>query len=137
MDKIFYNWDDVDIAFNKIINIIHIQPTRVYGFPKGGLPLAVMLANYYQVPLDLELPKPNKGVLVVDDISCTGETFNNTPYIEDYTTISIFKRTSSKFNPNIWVEEVDKEWVVFPWEKQKTILEVRDRDLFKQTLTPK
>ena len=64
------------------------------------------------------------NILIVDDISDKGNTFIN--ILKDakecnfegkILTASIFIRSNTLFVPNHYSQQVDSEWVVFPYEK--------------------
>ncbi len=87
--------------------------TGVYGFPRGGLCLAVALSHLLKTPL---LKEPQAGCLVVDDIYETGTTLRT---VRELPGIFVFVWVS-KVVPGWWhaIEVTDsQEWVVFPWEK--------------------
>ena len=85
----------------------------VYGFPRGGLCLAVALSHSLEIPL---LEKPTTNCLIVDDIYEKGFTLNK---------IKDLKGTEahvwiSKTEPTWWnaYKTYNKdEWIIFPWEK--------------------
>jgi len=70
-------------------------------------------------------PKLNKRekVLIVDDISDKGHTFEHVinnltkQYQSTFMTASIFIKPSTSYLPDMFYSEVpDEQWVVFPWE---------------------
>ena len=68
------------------------------------------------------------NVLVIDDISDTGETFkflldhfSKNKQITKIITCSLFVRRSSGFIPDYYhTDIVGNEWIVFPWEQDPT-----------------
>tara|TARA_Y100001968_G_C19221024_1_gene649724 strand:+ start:501 stop:896 length:396 start_codon:yes stop_codon:yes gene_type:complete len=84
----------------------------VYGFPRGGLCLAVALSHSLGINL---LEKPTNNCLIVDDIYETGYTLNKIKSLkgsEAYVWIS-------KKEPTWWKSYKcyhKEEWIVFPWE---------------------
>ena len=66
--------------------------------------------------------KNYKNILIVDDISDSGETFikilnllkNKYPQI-NFKTFSIFYKSTSKFKPDFYIKETN-EWIKFFWE---------------------
>jgi len=86
--------------------------TGVYGFPRGGLCLAVALSHQLRLPLLIE---PQDGCLVVDDICETGHTLKQVEHLRDYEVVVwISKQHPTWFRA---VEVIDSpEWIVFPWE---------------------
>ena len=88
--------------------------TGVYGFPRGGLCLAVALSNYLDIPF---LIHPKEGCLVVDDIYDSGKTLSELKGLKD----AEFFVWLSREEPSWWncyeVLETN-EWVIFPWEDE-------------------
>jgi len=106
-------WDEFDEAVYRIANMFEGRAFNgIYGFPRGGLCLAVSLSHHLGLPLlsDLE-----PDCLVVDDIYETGVTLAQAleaPGSECVVWIS-------KAAPAWWraVEVVEtSDWIVFPWE---------------------
>ena len=86
----------------------------VYGFPRGGLCLAVALSHSMNIPL-LEEIKP--GCLVVDDVYETGKTLTKVLEVPNTTTFVWY----SKVQPQWWnaiKTSQPNEWLVFPWENR-------------------
>tara|TARA_Y100001968_G_C19056774_1_gene571807 strand:- start:178 stop:564 length:387 start_codon:yes stop_codon:yes gene_type:complete len=96
----------------------------IYGFPRGGLCLAVALSHSLRLPL---LNQPIDNSLIVDDIYETGHTLEKIKHLkgsEVYVWIS-------KVNPTWWKAHKyikGKEWIIFPWEDINAAN--IDRDLF-------
>ena len=107
------SWDEFTSCVNSITASCQNKTfSGVYGFPRGGLCLAVALSHSMRIPF-LEELKP--GCLVVDDVFETGKTLNAAYKIPNTTTFVWF----SKVTPQWWnaVEIVSSdEWIVFPWE---------------------
>lgn len=107
------SWSDFDEAVWKISAEHHGRAFNgVYGFPRGGLCLAVALSHHLELPLLLE---PEEDSLIVDDIYETGRTLTrlkNLPGCEAIVWISKARPTWFRA-----VEVIDSpEWIVFPWE---------------------
>ena len=83
----------------------------VYGFPRGGLPLAVWISHRAKLPM---LMSPYKGALLVDDIADTGATLSR--YKDTNFIATMFYHRQSLVKPDLWVYEKTNEWIVFPWE---------------------
>ena len=84
--------------------------TGVYGIPRGGCVLAVMLSHRLGIPY---LGAPCKGCLVVDDISDSGAALS--PFLGRYTTAAMHFREGTSAMPDIVHSEAE-DWVVYPWE---------------------
>lgn len=88
--------------------------TGVYGFPRGGLVLAVKLSHALGLPL---LMAPAKGCIVCDDISDSGETLLKYQRSADYVTATLLVRKGTSAIPAVAGEYVPgHEWILFPWE---------------------
>ncbi len=108
-------WNDFEVCVAEITKACtKSRLCGVYGFPRGGLCLAVALSHSLHIPL-LEEPRANS--LVVDDIYETGFTLNKIIELNDITAFVWI----SKVTPDWWnaveTTELD-EWVVFPWESK-------------------
>lgn len=113
-------WNEFDQAVDRIASYCAAAPlTGVYGFPRGGLPLAVALSHRLGAPLVSAPSAP--GTLIVDDIHDTGRTLapllrpeppaTPSPLIWVWVTREIVPRGYSA----VWAG-IGEEWVVFPWE---------------------
>lgn len=86
----------------------------VYGVPRGGLVLAVMVSHVAGLPM---LMAPCADCLIVDDIADTGETLAK--YAGREYIATLYYRRGCSYVPNFWLKEkVDGEWIVFPWEEK-------------------
>ena len=99
----------------------------IYGFPRGGLCLAVALSHSLGLPL---LDEPKNNSLIVDDIYDTGHTLEKIKNIKGSET----HVWVSKIQPTWWKAHKyikGKEWIVFPWENINAAN--YDRDLYKKS----
>ena len=107
------SWKDFDSCINSITSACKDkQYAGVYGFPRGGLCLAVALSHSLNIPYLNEL-KP--GCLVVDDVYETGKTLNKVLDLPDTTSFVWYSKVKPKWWNAIEVSNHD-EWLVFPWE---------------------
>ncbi len=110
------SWDEFDLCIGTIVNACTENSfCGVYGFPRGGLCLAVALSHSLGIPL---ITEPRNGCLVVDDVYETGKTLSLVSELIEVTTFVWI----SKIEPQWWnaVEIVDSEdWLVFPWEDRR------------------
>lgn len=87
--------------------------TGVYGIPRGGMVIAVVISNRLNLPM---LTAPCKGCLVVDDLSDTGIT------LKHYQDCGYFIATwgckdKTIVTPDWYYDKFeDDDWIVFPWE---------------------
>ena len=113
-------WREFDCCVKAISNLyLDVDFSGVYGFPRGGLCLAVATSHALSIPL---LDTPQENSLVLDDIYETGFTLNTIKNLDNFTAFVWV----SKVEPDWWqaFEIVDsKEWIVFPWENRKSAAE--------------
>ncbi len=111
-------WSEFDSCIKSISNSFkENQFSGVYGFPRGGLCLAVALSHAMNIPLLAEI-KPD--CLVVDDVYQTGKTLKQVLKVCNTTTYVWY----SKVKPTWWhaVEMCHpEEWLVFPWENRNQV----------------
>lgn len=122
MEKEYVTWDDV----NQFVDMVDYQTCRkvsgVYGLPRGGLILAVMLSHRLNVPL---LMSPADNCMIVDDICDSGESLlhyvNNSSGHEDhkYTIVTMYYKEGAAVQPDMYSCKKDDKWIVFPWECTK------------------
>lgn len=104
---------DVDEYIDELSFKLPKNVTGVYGVPRGGLVLAVMLSYKCNIPL---LQAPCEGCVVIDDIADTGTTLEH--YKEKgYYIATMFYHKQSKVVPDFWKHEKQNEWIIFPWEE--------------------
>jgi len=99
----------------------------VYGIPKGGLPIAVHIANNlhlkYLDTLEQVIKKTIEepgSTLIVDDLTDTGKTLSQIFTLFQSSdlcpiTATLFHKPQSNIKPDFFVEETSL-WVYFPWE---------------------
>ena len=119
------SWEDFDECIISIYEQCKYKKfLGVYGFPRGGLCLAVALSHSLGIPL---LKEPQNNILIVDDIYETGYTLNKIRHLEG-TEIFVW---ISKIKPT-WYKAFkylrQEEWIIFPWENINTARS--DRDLY-------
>jgi uncharacterized protein len=125
MEKRFITWDYIETAMNNIASQILASDFTIkyiYGMPRGGLIPAVILSHKLDIPLFKPGMVINNTVLVVDDICDTGSTmYNYCKYEIPF--VTIHTKLSASCQPNFYYEVVDKDWIVYPWERadSKTI----------------
>ena len=98
----------------------------VYGFPRGGLCLAVALSHALGIPL---LEEPQNNSLIVDDIYDTGHTLEKTKHIKGSEThVWVSKKEPNWWNSYKYIK--DNDWIIFPWESESINAANKDRDLY-------
>jgi hypoxanthine phosphoribosyltransferase len=115
--------------------------TRVVGIERGGIPLAMVLSNGLQLPLntvylsfyDGEVKRPSpiidlrgfvcnpgESVLIVDDLVDSGSTIQTFKAYLDQREVKsktavLYYKPHSLVRPDFYVEQTE-DWIVFPWE---------------------
>ena len=124
------NW----LEFDKCVYSIYKQCKNknfkgVYGFPRGGLCLAVALSHSLEIPL---LKEPKDNTLIVDDIYDTGYTLEKIKRIKGSEAhVWISKKKPTWWNAYKYIN--NNEWIIFPWENVNTA--DKDRNLYYKTHT--
>src|SRR3989338_122374 len=120
--KVFYTWKQFESDCNKLAGLIKKSSWKfdsLYGIPRGGLVLAVRLSHKLGLPLIMNNANVGKGTLIVDDIADSGDTMIEFLRKKRYVTATLFYSPSSKYTPTYFCRE-KTNWVVFPWEEEKT-----------------
>lgn len=131
MNKTYINWQDVEGYIKEIANRLKDKPTGIFTFPKGGLVLAVMLANYLENKNNWKIPilmNPVKGCVIIDDIFDTGITARKYLELKEkesyYITFMHIKKDRLFDERNItnidfsWGIKEDA-WIIYPWEMER------------------
>lgn len=102
-------WQDVENRIDDFLrNPLQATPKAVYGIPRGGIPVALLISQKLKIPILEQLPPSesigyNSDILIVDDIIDSGATRDRYPQYYFWT---------------VWDKAVDgEEWVEFPWER--------------------
>ena len=123
MGKIYVSWkavEDFVATVDKIVRNQYPAVTGVYGLPRGGLVLAVMLSHKLSIPM---LMSPTPGCLIVDDICDSGESLihyvknSSSPNKPKYVTVTMFHKDNALgVVPNIYWKKKGEDWVIYAWE---------------------
>ena len=141
MDKFYVQNYHIKTYLQTILRAMHkdkFVPDVVVGLSRGGLQPAVMLSNYFDVPmipvslalrdhqverLDFEID-PGKKYLVIDDINDTGATLERlSQYMVEaqWRSAVLINNLPSPFEPDYQGIEINKDeedvWVVYTWEE--------------------
>lgn len=120
--KEYITWEFIMDYINSIIEKTKNKKfSGVYGLPRGGLILAVLLSHKLDIPL---LMAPTKNCIIIDDILDSGESLlhymknssnpnNSNNY---YITTMFFKKNYLNLKPDYYFLEKENKWIVFPWE---------------------
>ena len=124
--KRYITWDDVAEYVDKVVGKYRSSGAcGVYGLPRGGLALAVMISHRLNIPL---LMAPASGCIIIDDICDSGETLihyhKNSSALEKpkyHITTMLYKQDAAVMPEYYWDVKRDGEWIVFPWEDDECI----------------
>lgn len=139
MNKLRVNWNTYTEDIYKLVEQLRpivsqnqLEFLGVYGPPRGGSIPATILSHSLDIPYiinltDLALKTKNVGsLIVVDDISCKGETLTaiseriDSRIYDNITTLitaTLYYRTTSKYKPTFYVNKLEnQDWIVFPYE---------------------
>lgn len=112
MNAEYLDWLDVEAFIDRVkAYCIPRHFTGVYGIPRGGLVLAVMVSYRTGLPL---LMAPTRGCLIIDDIADSGKTLLH--YKEKgYAITTMCYKDTSLVEPDMYHKKT-VDWIVFPWE---------------------
>ena len=118
--KEFISWNLIDEAVTDIA--FNIKKTNkdfkgVYGIPRGGLILAVMLSHKLDLPLIMSKDELDENSIIIDDIADTGKTLWDFLEYQSYV-VTIHKHEKSIFKPDYSVLDKGDKWIVYPWETE-------------------
>lgn len=125
MAKVYVPWKEVEDFIKMVANNYITSKIRgVYGLPRGGLTLAVMLSHEGNIPL---LAAPCKDCIIIDDICDSGESLlhyhNNSSKVDNKPNYHIvtmyYKENKLGIQPEYWYKNKGEDWIVFPWEMEK------------------
>jgi len=118
MEKKILTNNDIEVLAQKlrehILNFVSgvkrwfILPVKVYGVPRGGIPVAYLISGYDNIFTLTD--DPEEADIIVDDIICTGKTQDK------YTKASWWYDKPRLFAALI-PEPLEGVWYVFPWEQ--------------------
>jgi len=121
--KEFVSWELIDDCVTDIA--FHLKDTGkdfkgVFGVPRGGVILAVMLSHKLDIPYITDFRKVDDGdIVVIDDIADTGKTFQfykEQPETKDAHYVTIHEHEQSIVKPDYSVINKSDKWIVYPWE---------------------
>lgn len=135
--KRYVTWEQFEDQVNQLAKKIK-NVDYVVGVPRGGLILAVIMSHrlgikhmtidHLEKLKQFNLNIDNKSILIVDDISDSGQTLKHYKK-QGYTTATLDVRNTTITKPDYycnWLETPD--WIVYPWEEKdsKTIQDYLD-----------
>ena len=115
-------WHGIGHACEKLAEQIKasgIEFQSIWAIPRGGLIPGVVLSHKLGLPLT-DKPDLDSPLLIVDDISDTGETLQGLDFLENAKHATIHYHRNSLVEPDFWVWEKEEKWIVYPWEIKET-----------------
>lgn len=107
-------WADVQYAAARLAKRAKHTTNAVAGIPRGGVPVACLVAAQLDVPI-VDVPDQRApGTLVVDDLADTGATASRLPPGQRFDALYRKSHTPADLAPH--AEPAD-DWLVFPWER--------------------
>lgn len=123
MIKQYISWNKVENYIDEIQDFYKdIELTGVYGLPRGGLVLAVMISHRLNIPM---LLSPIQGCLIVDDICDSGESLlhyaqNSSAFDKPlYHITTMMYKENNLVKPEFYFMKKKDKWIVFPWEEKE------------------
>ncbi len=98
-----------------VVKPLKFNFTNIYGVPRGGLFMALLLSYRLKLPIILQQSKISDRTLIVDDISDTGKTLTKVMK-KNSMIITLWSSTKTKVHPYHVCRTMINDWVVFPWE---------------------
>ena len=86
--------------------------TGVYGIPRGGQVVAIMLSYALELPY---LGAPTEFCIVADDVTSSGKTLEC--YRRAAVKVAIAKYKDCPYEPTFWEIEIETGQTIFPWER--------------------
>lgn len=123
-------WDQFEKAVDTLVQkLSDRQFSCIFGEPRGGLTLAVVLSHRLNIPFSLT-PKP--GMLWCDDLVDTGHALNLAQKNFPDATFCVWIARQPVSNV-VFAEELphDGRWILFPWEFKGNFL--NDQIAYKQS----
>ena len=114
-----FTWEDFDKAVGFLTHQVIKRAgciNSIYGIPRGGLILAVVLSHRLHMPLLTSPSEVNAFTLIVDDICDTGKTL--LPY-RGHTIATIHYVPKALIKPDFYVHVRAADWVEYPWECER------------------
>ena len=119
-EKIYVTWEEVTEFVNNVAKKVEekgLNISGVYGLPRGGLVLAVMLSHKLHVPM---LMAPAANAIIVDDIADSGRSLihytENDTQFNKFFIATMYYHPRSLVEPDYWIYNKEDNWIVFPWE---------------------
>ncbi len=124
MNKLYVSWEYIEKAAIAIAKYaIENDIQYITGIPRGGLIPATLISHYSNIPFKefLSVDSNPSRVLLIDDISDTGDTLKQITDQLKYKTATIHYKLTSKFTPDFYYEVAEENiWQCYPWELKES-----------------
>ena len=124
MARLKITWEELEFDIQKLIK--ELEPVRwkltgIYGIPRGGLAVAILLSYRMNIPLVLDKRKIGRNTLIVDDIADSGKTLQRFFKLirkkrENFIVATVWYSPRSKIRPDYYINVKEDKWLIFPWE---------------------
>ena len=123
--KQFISWNVIDECVTDIAEHLvrtDIEFTGIYGIPRGGTVLGVMLSHKLDIPYITSLEDiifTDENFIIIDDIVDTGETLEKYKKIdieEQAYYVTIHEHEDCTVRPDYSILYKEDKWIVYPWE---------------------
>ena len=116
-----YSWSDVHKLIDGMADVAKKKEiTNIYGIPRGGLIVAVMLSHKLNLPLITDKGLISKNTLIVDDIEDSSNTMKHYKQLfpDSLFFAMVSKKGIDKCTCDFYVGFCSiKIWAKFPWEE--------------------
>jgi len=123
--KDFISWNLIDECVTDITDHLALSDIKfegVYGIPRGGAILAVMLSHKLDIPYitssSLIREHTKSNIVIIDDIVDTGDTLKMYAEFKNAYFVTIHEHKQSKVKPQYSVLDKEDKWIVYPWERE-------------------
>lgn len=99
-----YIYERAKLLFDQIIKDTNIDKIKMYGVPRGGVPVAYLLNRFARIEI---VGMPHEANVFVDDLIDSGKTRDR--YLKANPNARFYALFNKKYDHK-------GEWLVFPWE---------------------
>ena len=128
--KTLISWNQIDKYTDQLCEQISDYCTEnnyeledlngIYGIPRGGIIVAVMMSHKLQLPyIDRLQTMYGKRFIVLDDIADSGKTLQQmkAEVFDNALFATIHYNSESVVEPHFWIKEKLTDWIIYPWER--------------------
>jgi len=112
MNKIKISWKEFkDLVEQLDKKILRSKVSYIYGIPRGGQYVALMLSEISGIPMTNEI---TEDTIIVDDVADSGSTLARY-HGKGCGVATLHVKPHSVVKPHFWVKETEA-WLIYPWE---------------------